>query len=187
MANADTPSGFRPIGGLDGSPYNGGTIRCAILAADGTATFIGDLVKLSGTAAADGSPAVIRSTAGDATVAFGVVTSFEASPETSLEDQYRKASTLRYCQVVPALDNLFVIQCSGTSAITDIGEAADILATAGSAVTGMSGMELEATIGTGDQVLMLGLSREPNNEFGTNANLVVRINETSLRSVGTPI
>ena len=187
MANADTPFGFRPIGGLDGSPYNGGTIRCAILAADGTATFIGDMVKLSGTAAADGSPAVVQSTAGDATPAFGVITSFEASPETSLEDQYRKASTLRYCQVVPALDNLFVVQCSGSAAITDIGEAADILVGTGSTVTGISAMELEATVGTGDQVLMLGLSREPNNEFGANANLVVRFNETSLRGAGTPI
>ena len=185
MANADTPNGFRPVGGLDSSPYNGGTIECAILAADGTATFVGDAVKLSGTAAADGSPAVIQAAATD--TVFGVITSFAASPETSLEDQYRKASTLRKCTVVPALDNLFVVQCSGSSAITDIGEAADIVVGTGSTVTGYSAMELEATLGTGDQVLSLGLSREPNNEFGTNANLIVRFNETSLRGVGTPI
>lgn len=185
MANADTPSGFRPVGNLGGAPYNGGTIRCAILAADGTATFIGDAVKLSGTAAADGSPAVVQAAATNAV--FGVVTSFEASPETSLDDQYRKASTLRYCQVAPAMDQLFSVQCSGSSAITDIGEAADIVVGTGSTVTGMSAMELEATLGTGDQVLVLGLSREPNNEFGTNANLIVRFNETTLRGAGTPV
>ena len=184
MANADTPSGFRPVGGLDGSPYNGATIECAILAADGTATFVGDAVKLSGTAAADGSPAVVQAAATNSV--FGVITSFSPNPD-NLSLQYRAASTLRHCQVAPALDNLFVVQCSGSSAITDIGEAADIVVGAGSTVTGMSAMELEATLGTGDTTMLLGLSREPNNEFGTNANLIVRFNETSLRSVGTII
>jgi hypothetical protein len=171
---------------LDGSPYNGQTFRCAILAADTTATFVGDLVKLNGTAAADGSPSVVQAAATDSTI-FGAVVSFEADPATSLDDQYRKASTLRYCQVAPALDNLFVVQCSGSSAITDIGEAADIVVGTGSTTTGMSAMELEATLGTGDTCTLLGLSREPNNEFGTNANLIVRISESVLRGDGTPV
>ena len=188
MANADTPFGFRPVGGLDSSPYNGATIECVILAADSTATFIGDAVKLSGTASADATaPAVVQAAAGDEI--FGVVVSFDASPETSLDDQYRKASTLRRCKVVPALDNLFVIQADDGFAATNVGDTADIIInTAGSTVTGLSGMELDSgTWGTGAGLQVLGLSREPNNEVGTHANVIVRINESALRGDGTAV
>ena len=86
MANADAAFGLRPVGGLDGSPYNGATIQCVIPSGDSTATFIGDPVKLSGTGVtlADGSgtyPTVIQATA-DAEI-FGVVVSFEADPARS--------------------------------------------------------------------------------------------------------
>lgn len=187
MANADSAFGFIPVGGLDGSPYNGGTIRCAILAADSTATFIGDAVKLSGTASADGvSPSVAQCAAGDQV--FGVVTAFEADPATSLEDQYRKASTLRYCQVVPALDNLFKVQCDGAFAITDVGNTADFTVGAGNTTNGLSAMELDSSdIGTGAGLQILGLSSEPDNEVNTNANVIVRINESSLRGDGTAV
>ena len=185
MANADTPRGLRPIGSLNGSPYNGATIKCAILAGDGTATFIGDAVKLDGTASADGYyPSVVQAAATDEI--FGVVTSFDANPD-ALSDQYRKATTLRLCNVVPALDTLFVIQVSGTFAITDVGEAADITVGSGNTTTGMSAMELEATPGTEDQVLILGIDRRPDNEVGAFADVIVRINESSLRGDGTPI
>jgi len=187
MANADTPFGFRPVGGMDSSPYNGAVIEAVLLAADGTATFVGDAVKLSGTASADGhAPSVAQCAAGDAV--FGVVVGFAPSPETSLEDQYRKASTLRRVYVVPALDNLFVIQCDGAFAITDVGNTADYVVGSGSTVTGMSGMELDSSdIGTGAGLQILGLSREPDNSVDTNANVIVRINESILRGDGTAV
>ena len=185
MANADAAFGFIPVGGLDGSPYNGGTIRCAILAADGTATFIGDPVVLTGTASADGAnPSVAQATT--AGQVFGVITAFEADPATSLDDQYRKASTLRYCQVAPALDNLFMIQCDGAFAITDVGNTADFIVGSGSTVTGLSGVELDSSdIGTGANLQILGLAPMPDNEVDTNANVIVRINESVLRGDGT--
>jgi len=197
MANADAAFGLRPVGGLDGSPYNGGTIRCVIPSGDSTATFIGDPVKLSGTAvtAADGSgtyPTVIQGTA-DAEF-FGVVTSFEPDPATSLEDQYRKASTQRFCQVVPALDALFAVQADEDVVIADIGSSVDFVnstnvLTAGSTVTGLSGVEIDSSnIGTGANCLILGVYNSPDNDLATNNPIViVRLNESSLRGDGTAV
>jgi hypothetical protein len=85
MANADAPFGFRPIN-RDGSPYNGATFRAVFASGDGTATFIGDAVKLAGTSI-EGYPTIAQAAAGDPVL--GVVTAFEANPS-SLGDQYRK-------------------------------------------------------------------------------------------------
>ena len=194
MANADAAFGLRPVGGLDGSPYSGGTIRCVIPSSDGTATFIGDPVKLSGSAvtSSEGTfPAVIQGTA-DAQF-FGVVTAFEANPD-DLGAQYRKASTERYCQVVPALDALFAIQASADIVVDDIGNTADFVnaanvLTAGSTVTGTSGVELDsANIGTGLNCLILGVYNAPDNDLSTNNPVViVRLNESSLRGDGSGV
>lgn len=194
MANADAAFGLRPVGGLDGSPYCGGTVRCVIPSSDSTATFIGDPVKLSGSAvtSAEGTfPAVIQGTA-DATF-FGVVTAFEADPD-DLGAQYRKASTERYCQVVPALDALFAVQADEDVVVADIGATADFVnstnvLTAGSTITGISGVELDSSdIGTGANCLILGVYNAPDNDLSTNNPVViVRLNESSLRGAGTAV
>lgn len=198
MANADAAFGLRPVGGLDGSPYNGATITCVIASGDGTATFIGDPVKLSGTGVtlADGRgtyPTVVQATA-DAEI-FGVVTSFE-SDKSDLSVQYRKASTQRVCQVVPALDNLFVIQADEDIVVADLGQTADIVnslnvITAGSTITGLSGAELDSSnIGTGGNLQILGYYNSPDNDITsglTNQRVIVRINESSLRGDGTAV
>jgi len=185
MANADTPMGFKPKYQLDGSPHNGGTVKCAILAADATDTFIGDLVTLTGTASAEGYPSVAQGAATD-TDFFGVVTSFDADPD-ALGNQYRVASTLRTCNVVPALDTVFEVQCDGAFAITDIGNVADVVVAAGSTVTGISAMELNSAAIGGATVNLhiIGFDQRPDNEIGTNANVLVRINESAFRGTGT--
>lgn len=194
MANADAAFGLRPIGGLDGSPYNGGTITCVIPSGDSTATFIGDPVKLHSTGAtlSDGRgtyPGVIQATA-DGQI-FGVITSFEAS-HSNLALQYRAASTERLCQVVPALDNLFVIQGDADLEVADLGNTADLVnslnvITAGSTVTGMSGAELDSSdIDTGGNLHILGFYNSPDNDISSNNSLViVRLNESTLRGDGT--
>jgi len=186
MANVDGPFGFVPVKMLDGSPFNGATIECVLLAADGTATFIGDAVKLSGTASADGhAPSVAQCAAGDEV--YGVVVGFAPDPS-DLSVQYRKASTLRRCYVVPALDVIFKIQCDGAFAITDVGNKADFTVGSGSTSTGISAMELDSSdIGTGAGLIILGLSPEPDNSVDTNANVLVRINESGWRGDGTAV
>ena len=176
MANADAPHGFRPYKYLSGAPYTGATIKCAIVAADSTATFVGDAVKLSGTASAAGYPSVIQGAASDTTF-FGVITSFDPSP-TALETIYRTASTLRLCNVVPVNDMLFEVQASGAFAITDVGETVDITVGAGDTNTGLSGMELNSSdIGTGLNLLIVGIDERPDNAIDTNADVIVRFNE----------
>ena len=183
MANVDSPFGFRPVSMLDGSPYSGAMRECAILAADGTATFIGDAVTLTGTADAEGRPAVRQANANEAV--FGVVVGFEYDPN-DLTDQDRKASTLRRCQVVPALDCLFEVQTSGSFAITDVANFADLTVGSGSTVNGLSAMELDsATYGTGATLHVLGFVDRPDNEIGNNAKVLVRFNESQLRGTGT--
>jgi len=185
MANADAPRGFVARKMLDGSPYNGATVKATILAADGTATFIGDLVTMTGSAGAEGYPSVAQGAIAD-TDFFGVVASFDADP-TNLESKHRLASTLRNVNVIPALDVIFSIQCDASSAITDIGNTTDIVVGTGDTVTGLSGMEADSTFGGGVNLLVVGLDERPDNEFGTNADLLVRINESAFRGTGTGV
>jgi hypothetical protein len=179
MANANAPFGFRPVMMLDGSPYNGHTIRCQFRAADATATFIGDLVVLDGTAGTEGVPTVKQGAASD-TNFFGVVVAMEFNPA-DLTSKHRLASTQRACYVVPALDCLFEVQEDSDSsnlALNDIGETVDIVVGSGNTTTGLSTMELNSdNVGTGLNCLILGLVNREDNAVGANANWLVRINE----------
>ncbi len=180
MANADAPFGLRPVMMMDGSPYNGHTLRCQFEATDSTACFIGDLVTLNGTVGTEGVPTVTQGSAAGAAF-FGVVVAFEFDP-TDLESKYRLASTQRACHVVPAMDCLFEIQSDGTGDLTDIGNTADITVGSGNTTTGLSTMEIaDATMGTGANLQILGVvQREDNDVTAANANWLVRINETQV-------
>lgn len=179
MANIDAPFGLRPVKNLDGTPFTGGTMKATFLVGDGTACYIGDLVTLDGSAGAEGYPSVQQGAAADAKGFLGVVTSFEPDPS-DLSTQYRKASTLRNCNVVLSNTALFAIQTDGTGAITDVGETADIVIThTPSTQSGISAMELkESDVGTGLNLLILGIEETPDNEVGASCNFIVKINET---------
>ena len=178
MANTSIVNGLTPVKHLDGSPWNGATRRYAILAADGTATFIGDAVKHAGTADANGVPAVVQAAAGD--TILGVVVGFEVNPD-NLTQLHRLASTLRYALVCDAPDVIYEIQEDNTAtfAITMIGENADLVVAAGSTVTGLSGMQLNTTthVATTAQLRILGVVQSPDNAVSANAKLEVLINE----------
>ncbi len=178
MANSNSPRGLTPVKQLDGSPWNGATRRYAILAADGTATFVGDAVKHAGTADADGVAAVVQAAAGD--VILGVVVGFEVNP-LDLTQLHRAASTLRYALVCDAPDVIFEIQEDNTAtfAITMIGENADLVVAAGSTVTGVSAMQLNTTTHTAAtaQLRILGVVQREDNSVAANAKLEVLINE----------
>lgn len=176
MANVDAPRGLQPIG-KSGGPYTGQTVRCFIPASDGTATFVGDLVTLAGSASSDGYPTVQQGAASD-TSFYGVVVGFDAEP-TNLELKYRTASTARYCQVVPATpDQEFVVQADGVVVAGDIGNNADIVVGSGDTSTGLSGMELDhSNVGTGVNLHIVRLHVVEGNDFGQDADLVVRVNE----------
>jgi len=181
MANADAPFGFRPIG-RDGGPYSGATRRCQIPATNATAAvFIGDAVKLDTESAATGGYQSVD-LATETDPVYGVVTSFEANPD-ALSDQYRKASTLRYCQVAPAYNNLFVIQDAGNLGLAGIGANCAYTKVAGSTVTGFSKSELgaTATVSTADIQVVGGYDAPDNDMTASNALFVVQFNDAQTR------
>lgn len=186
MANADTPFGLRPIGNLYGAPYTGGLIQVAFAAAEETDTFVGDLVKLEGASDSEGRPTVNRGVDED-TAFFAVITAFEPD-RTNLELKYRKADTARVAYAVPVTaGQLFLIQADEDIEDEDIGATADILDSGtGDTTTGLSAMELQAaTVGSGLNLQIMSLYRSEDNAFGTNAKVVVRVNENAISGVGT--
>lgn len=188
MANANAPFGFRPIN-YDGSPYNGATVRCVFPASDAIATHIGDAVDLLG-GSDTGYPSVTQADAGDPV--YGVVTAFEANPD-NLSQQYRVASTKRFCQVAVANDGYFEVQSDDdTTAIlaSDVGMNVNFIqAQAGSNYTGLSGQELNSDTVASTTTLdcqIVALKDSPDNDLsagttagtgGTNKIVIVRFND----------
>jgi len=193
MANTDGKFGFRPVN-RDGSPYNGATLRCAFAAADATAAFIGDAVVLDGSGTTDGYPGVSQAAAGEPV--FGVVTSFDANPD-GLGDQYRKASTLRYCKVAMASGSFFEVQEDGADdalLAADVGFNADFVVAAGDTTYGISGMELnaatEATTSTLDLQIVALVDRADNQLSGTgnaNKSVIVKFNDPQDKPLRTGV
>jgi len=178
MANVDAPFGFRPISN-EGGLYNGATRRCQIPATAATAAvFVGDAVKLDTESAATGGYQSVDIATGGNPV-YGVVTSFEADPS-DLEAQYRKASTLRFCQVALAENNLFVVQDAAILGLAAIGANAAFTKVAGSTVTGFSKSEMGATgTATDDALQVVGGYDAPDNDMTlSNALFVVKFNNT---------
>ncbi len=181
MANIDKVNGATPVKHLNGSSWNGAANLYAVPAADPTALFVGDFVKIYGTAdATTGLNSVIQAAAGDRLC--GVVVGFVPDP-TQLELVYRKASTLRYAWVADSPDTIFEIQEDGegaTLALIDIGENADITVAAGNTTTGASGMELDSSShqsATAQLRILKFVQREDNTPVSQWAKVEVLINE----------
>jgi hypothetical protein len=194
MANVDSAFGFRPIN-MDGSPYNGATRRCVFAAADATAAFIGDPVTLDGSSDT-GYAGVSQAATGEAI--FGVVTAFEANPD-GLSDQYRKASTKRFCQVAVADQNkYFEIQSDDeTTALSEamVGLNADFVVGSGDTAYGISAVELNSdtatTVSTTMDLQIVGLVDRVDNQLSgtgsTNKNVIVTFNDPQNKAFRTGV
>jgi hypothetical protein len=182
MPNVDAPFGLRPVRYFSGAPYNGAAEKFFVPSTDNTAIYIGGLVRIAGSADANGIMTVTGNVATGNPVA-GVVVGIEAESRDSTT--YRVASTNRYVYVATDPNLLFECQCEGTLTATMIGNAADLTSfTSGSTVTGLSSMEVNlATVsasgdGTED-VVIWGVKQTPDNEIGAHANVLVRLNNHS--------
>ena len=179
MANVDTAFGLKPVRMLDGSPFTGCVDMYYVPASDGTAYFVGDPVKPSGSADAAGVMAVALCAAGDPIL--GAVVGFADAD--SMELGYRAASTAGYVLVAHGQDILFEIQedsDGGVLAAADIGLNAAIIVAAGSTTRRLSGVELDTSTKATTATLALrirGLSQRPDNEVGANAKVLVSLNE----------
>jgi hypothetical protein len=158
MANLIAPKGFVPVRHFDGTPYNGATMPFVIPAADGTAVFIGDLVKKTGIGVAAGTTIAGHDLEGMETVALatagttgqdlaGPVVAFSVDP-TSLTTRHRLASTLRLAHVCVDRSVVFEAQEDAVTtpiAAASIGLNAAYTTTAGNATTGISKQCVQST------------------------------------------
>lgn len=182
MANADAATGLRPVAYLSGAPYNGALNKYYVPSTDSTAIYIGGLVKLAGSADADGIPTVTGNVAtGDAVV--GVVVSVEYAGNDEIV--YRPASAARYVLVADDPNLLFEVQedsVGGALAATAVGNTADLASfTSGKVASGKSLIEIDSSTATAsgdgtEDVLIVRLAHRPDNEIGANAKWLVRLN-----------
>lgn len=187
MANVDGPIGLKPVQHRNGAPYAGQFRLYAVAAGDGTAILLGDPVTLAGTSQTINGRIysdVVRSATGDvfSGVCVGVV------PDSQDSLRYRAASTQRVIMVADDPDLLFEIQeVSGGTPLTanDAGLNANIVVSAGSTVTALSGVELnnatEATTNTLDVHIVGPVMRE-DNAIGEHCKWLVTFNRHQFRN-----
>lgn len=189
MANANRPSGFSPVQYLNGSPWNGQARIYSIAAAYATALYIGDPVKSSGTADANGVPGIVLGATTGALrgviVGLGSAEGLIANPK-NLDITYRPAAaqaTDWYAMVVDDPQVLFEVQenANGTAlAATEIG--LNTISVSGTGSGFVSGWMLaSATDATPAatatlQLKLMGLVRRQQNAFGAYAKHLVKIN-----------
>ena len=192
MANIDAPFGLRPSRYLDGTPWNGATVRCRIAAGYAVALFVGDPVLW--TTALTGKdpryPTIMVSAGTSGVIVRGVITSFEPNPD-NLSRIYSPVSTAGWANVCIATPNLiFQIRDDGDGTPTAVwaGQNGLIAAGTGNTITGLSGYELDgSTTPTTTQAHTLhivGLADIEDNELADHAIWDVIIN-TSQNSDGT--
>lgn len=177
MPNANRPTGLSPV--KNGStPWMGQGNIYSIAAGQAGVLAIGDVVKSTGTASADGYPGVISAIAGD--TVRGVIVGIGNSP-TLLANPDKLNSTLstasatftQYALVVDDPDAVFEVQAA-TSAATDVGANAELVFGANNGF--VSGVTLNGTSGTAAAACrILGLVNRIDNEYGAFAKVLVKI------------
>lgn len=179
MPNANSPFGLKPVRSASSAPFNDGADPFALLAADNTAAYIGDPVVLSGSADTDGTPSATIATAGGGNRITGAIVGFSPTPSL-VANGYRVGGQLMHAFVEHDPDLLYEVQANGSVAATDIGANANLIA--GPPVGKLSGWQLDTASMTTTatlQVRIMGLARRPDNDFGPNAVVLVRINQTT--------
>lgn len=183
MANVSRIHGFVPAKTGIGAAWNGQLTKYYVPAGDSTAIFVGDLVKISGEADANGVRGVTKASIGDAVV--GAVVNVEYDMVNLNTPQYRPASTARYVYVADDPATIYEVQASGTVSATVVGQNANHADAGGSTVTGQSGETVNlATAATTATLTLkiLDFVQSPENEVGASAKLRVKINNHQLAS-----
>lgn len=195
MANPNAPRGLIPVRHLNGNPYNGAYNIYSVPASYGTALYVGLPLIATGASDANGVPVVQIATAGATNYTIGPMIGIVDGGEpivgvTRDMPLYHPASTNQYILVADDPDLVFEIQedsVGGSIAMATAGtKNADMIAGAGSTVTGYSGWMLDSsTIGTGSTLqlrILRGVERPDNTMAASYAKWLVRINLHSLRN-----
>ena len=187
MANIDKAFGLRPIGNLSAT---GAQKQYGYEIADNQAgtIFQGDLVALS-------AGFITRFLPATHTAAVGVFNGCNYIDPTTgkptFKNFYPGSVNITAGKIVADVNDdpsqLFLIQCDAGFVAADVGKNADVVGTGGSTTTGISTMELaSSTLATTAalNLKVVGLYNDVNNDFGTNAVVVVKINEHVYGSTG---
>ena len=187
MANIDKAFGLRPIGNLSAT---GAQKQYGYEIADNQAgtIFQGDLVALS-------AGYITRFLPATHTAAVGVFNGCNYIDPTTGKPTFKNyypgsvniTSGKIIADVIDDPNQLFLIQCDEGFVAADVGKNADVVGTGGSTTSGISTMELDSsTLATSAalNLKVVGLYNDVNNEFGTNAVVVVKINEHVYGSAG---
>lgn len=175
MANVSRINGFRPVKHVDGSPWNGQLNRYFVAAADATAIYQGDLVKLAAVTDSFGTQGATKFVAGTDTASVGVMCGVAINPLNLNSPQYRAASTATYILVADAVDTVFEVQSAVAPTPTDLNLNAQVQDAGGSAVTGQSGETVLGFATTATlPVKLVGASQKVDNDI-TSANYKVLV------------
>lgn len=200
MPNANVPIGLRPIND-NGTPWSGQGRLVCFPASQAVNVFLGDPVVALGGSDAFGVPYVGIASAGATNPILGAMLGICNGPAggngnasfTVTRDLpvYRQASILNYALIADDPNQLYVVQedsvggaiAQATGAFAN----GNLVAGAGSTVTGYSGWQLQsssvaAAANATYQLRLLGLARGPGNALGVNADWVVRLNLPQLWS-----
>lgn len=195
MANTSRIAGFKPVKHLNGSPYNGQANIYEVPAGEAVPVFVGDLVKLSDSAATGGYPAVEAVVGASAQVAAvpvvgsvvgiinakldpidGTMSGGSISLDTPV---YRAASTKQYVLVADSPDLIFEVEADAAVALASVGLNADIGASAHTLplATGASPMYVYSTTAPSASATrplqILGIVKRPDNEANAAFNKVL--------------
>jgi|TARA_R110002094_G_scaffold147232_2_gene136313 hypothetical protein len=174
MANVDAAFGFVPIRHMSGNAPR--TNKYTIASELAENIFKGDLVIVI--AAGTLTPHTATETNN-----IGVFDgcSYTASDGSYVYSEYWPSGTTATDIIAYVYDDpytVFKVQSAGTTAQTNIGNCADVVAGAGSTITGQSGFETSGTMAAGIATCkILALHETPDNAFGANAVMEVTINE----------
>ncbi len=187
MANVDKPFGLRPLGNLSAT---GAQKQYGYEIADNQsgAIYQGDLVTVY-----DGY--LVKFAPATHTAAVGVFNGCNyIDPSTgkpTWKNYYPGSINITSGKIIADViddpSQLFIVQVDESVAQTQVGMNADVVGTGGSTTTGVSSMELDSSTIAKTAALNLkivGLWDVPGNEFGTNAVVVVKINEHLYGSAG---
>lgn len=182
MANSNSPFGLRPAKGANGQVVTGAPRLYSHASGDATALYMGDLVKLAGTAQTINgvtTPDVVRAATGD--VICGVVVGINPTSRDTLG--YGAALTAYTLFVDDDPNSLFEVQdvSTGTAlTVNDVGLNANFVVAAGSTYTNQSGTTLdnttEATSNTLDLKLVEVVNRADVDNASSPLRFLVRIN-----------
>jgi len=188
MTNPTTAFGLKPLRHQNGSPWNGQVIECYVSSAYATALYIGDPVVFTPTLAQKDATAkrpTINKSAGTAGVlARGVITGF-APLVTDRSKIHNPASTERIAYVCMDPSVIYAIRGDGGATLTSnvVGQNAVMIAkTAGSAVTGLSGMALDEGTTTAPNTTqnftlhIVGIQNKEDNELAASMVYEVLLN-----------